>query len=94
MVTEVEVDTALVVTEKVALDAPAATVTLAGTWAAAVLLLDSATVAPPVGATPLKVTVPVAEPPPVTLVGFTAIEDIETDVAGFTVRVVVLVLPL
>jgi hypothetical protein len=75
MVTEVELDTALVVTEKVAVVAPAATVTLAGTWAAAVLLLDSVTVAPPVGAAPLNITVPVEELPPVTLAGLTATED-------------------
>ena len=54
----------------VAVVAPAATVTLEGTVAAAVLLLESATVAPPAGAAPLSVTVPVEEFPPVTLVGF------------------------
>jgi len=75
MVTVVTVPTALVVIGKVALVAPAGTVTLAGTVATAVLLLDSATVAPPVGAAPLRVTVPVDELPPVTLVGFSATED-------------------
>jgi hypothetical protein len=78
MVTEVEADTALVVTEKEVVVAPAATVTLAGTWAAAVLPLDSVTVAPPVGAAPLKVMVPVAEPPPVTLAGLTVTDDKDT----------------
>ena len=58
--------TALVVTVKVAVVAPAATVTLAGTCAAAVLPLDSVTTAPLVRAGPLKVTVPVDELPPVT----------------------------
>ena len=50
--------------------APAATVTLAGTCAAAVLLLDRATTAPPVGAGEFNVTVPVDEVPPITDVGF------------------------
>jgi hypothetical protein len=69
MVTGVDVVTALVLTVNVALLAPAATVTLAGTVAVAVLLLESETAAPPVRAGPLSVTVPVAEDPPVTLVG-------------------------
>ena len=66
--------TALVPTVNVALVAPAATVTLAGTRAAVVLLLESATDAPPAGAAPLSVTVPVEELPPTTLVGFSANE--------------------
>jgi hypothetical protein len=74
MVTAVELTTALVVIENVALVAPASTVTLAGTCAAAVLLLDSVTTAPPVGAAPLSVTVPVDPAPPTTLVGVTATE--------------------
>jgi hypothetical protein len=75
MVTVVTLATVLVVTENVALVAPAATVTLAGTWAAVVLLLDRETAAPPVGAAPLSVTVPVDDVPPVTLVGFRDTED-------------------
>ena len=47
----------------------AATVTLAGTWAAAVLLLDRVTNAPPTGAGPLSVTVPVEVLPPMTDAG-------------------------
>jgi hypothetical protein len=70
IVTEVVVPTATVVTLNVALVAPAATVTLAGTAATDVLLLLSVTTAPPVGAALLNVTVPVEELPPVTLVGF------------------------
>jgi len=67
--------TALVATVKVALVAPAATVTLAGVLATAVLLLESVTVAPPDGAAALKVTVPVDEFPPVTLAGFKVSEE-------------------
>ena len=79
MVTAVDVETALVVTVNVALVAPAATVTLAGTWAVSVLLLESATCAPPAGAGPLSVTVPVDEFPPTTLVGFSASVESETE---------------
>ena len=75
MVTEVEVATAVVVTVKVPEVAPAATVTLAGTVATDVLLLERVTTAPPVGAGPLRVTVPVEEVPPVTLVGFRVTEE-------------------
>ncbi|PYU81190.1 MAG: hypothetical protein DMG50_17055 [Acidobacteria bacterium] len=74
MVTVVDAATPLVLTVNVALVAPAATVTLEGTVTAAVLLLESATCAPPVGAAPLNVTVPVEELPPVTLVGFSPSE--------------------
>ncbi len=61
--------TVVVATENVRLELPAATVTLAGTVATAVLLLDSVTTAPPDGAGPLSVTVPCDEVPPVTVVG-------------------------
>src|SRR5215831_10459783 len=70
MVRLVAVLTALVVIVNVALVAPAGTTTLAGTCATAVLLLLSVTVAPPVGAAPLNVTVPCELLPPTTLVGF------------------------
>ena len=66
--------TALVVIAKVAVVLPLATTTVEGVWAAAVLLLDSVTVAPAVGAGPLRVTVPVAPAPPITVVGLTEID--------------------
>ena len=69
-----EPDTKLVVTANVALPAPPATVTPAGTVAAEVLSLDKDTTAPPPGAGPLSVTVPVEELPPTTLDGFTPSE--------------------
>ena len=67
-------DTGLVLTGKVALVAPAGTVTLDGTVATAGLLLESPTTAPPAGAGLAKRTVPVAELPPCTQVGETASE--------------------
>ena len=74
MVTGVEAATAMVVTGKAALMAPAGMVTLAGTVAAAVLLLESETTAPLVRAGPLSMTLPVEGDPPLTLVGFSASE--------------------
>ena len=83
--------TGVVATVKVAVVAPAATVTLAGTCAAAVLLLDRVTTAPPVGAAAVNVTVPVDEVPPSTEVGLsvTAL----SVAAAVTVRLAVCVAP-
>ena len=75
IVTGVATVTAVVVMEKFALSAPAATVTLAGTLATVVVLLDSVTIAPPVGAAEVNVAVPVLAAPPTTLVGLTVTED-------------------
>ena len=76
MVTELDAVTGLVLTVKVALVAPAGTVTLEGTVAAPVLLLESRTWAPPAGAGPLSVTVPVEDcTPPTTLVGLSVSEE-------------------
>ena len=82
--------TAEVVIVNVALVAPAATVTLAGTWAADVLLLVRVTTAPPDGAGPVKVTVPVDEVPPITELGLRLTE---VSAAAVTVRVAVFVTP-
>src|SRR6516162_3136170 len=81
MIATVPTVTALVATVNVAVVAPAATVTEAGTVAALVLLLVNATTAPPAGAAALSVTVPVLFAPPVRLPGFTVIEaSAETEV--------------
>ena len=94
IVTVAVLATGLVLTVNVVVVAPAATVTLAGTCAAAVLLLDNVTTAPPVGAAPLRVTVPVDDDPPMTLTGFKVTEDKVTVVGGVTVSVAVWVTPL
>ena len=74
MVIEVEAVTTRVVTVKAALVAPAGMVTVAGTVAAVVSLLERETMAPPVGAGPLSVALPVEGNPPLTLVGFSVSE--------------------
>jgi hypothetical protein len=95
IVAEVGMRTADVLTLKVALVAPAGTVTLEGTLAAP-LLLESMICAPPAGAGPLKVTVPVENcTPPRTLEGLSVNEETvgEGGVAGATVSEAVLVTP-
>ena len=72
--------------------APLGTVTFAGTLATDVLLLDSDTTAPPAGAGPLSVTVPVEGLPPTTLDGFTP-HELNPTATGVTVRGAVRVTP-
>ena len=81
IVTVVVAGTLAVVTEKLAADAPDATVTVAGTAAAAALLLVRETAAEPAAAW-LSVTVPVDPAPPVTLVGLTATPASEAELGG------------
>ena len=83
--------TGFVVTVKFAAVAPASTVTLGGTVAAAVLLLESWMVIPVDGAAPLRVTVPVDGLPPTTFDGFNFNED---NVGRAIVNVAVFVTPL
>src|SRR5437879_3787941 len=99
MVAEVDAVTDTVVTLNVVLVLPARTVTLpiAGTLATAVLLLKRVTTAPPVGAAALKVTVPVEDAGPITLVGLSASVESVTGgggAGGETVSSAVLVRPL
>ena len=81
--------TELVAAVNVAVLEPAATVMEAGTVTAEALL-DNATDAPPAGAALLKVTVPVADAPPATLVGLRDIADRAAVTTGVTVSEAVL----
>jgi hypothetical protein len=76
--------TLCVLTVKLAVECPAATMTLEGTEAEE-LLLDRVTGIPPVGAGPLRVTVPVDELSPVTVVGLRETETKVTAAAGLMV---------
>jgi hypothetical protein len=79
-------DTRWVLTVKLALVWPADTVTLDGTVATDVLLLESVTVTPPEGAAAERVTVPVELFPPLTRVGLRVSEESVTPpVAGLMV---------
>src|SRR5919107_4300715 len=73
---------------KLAVVEPAGTVTLAGTVAAVVLSLDSATVKPPEGAATVKRTVPVDAFPPTTSVGLTVTDDSDVAPDGVVVLTV------
>lgn len=70
IVAVVVLDTVVVEIVKVALVAPAGTVTEAGTVALE-LLEERFTATPPVGAAPVRVTVPTEEAPPATVFGET-----------------------
>jgi hypothetical protein len=74
-VTAVFAATTAVLTPKVTLEAPAVTVTLAGTETIDVFALLSVTTAPPLGALPVNVIVPCAVVPPTTEVGLTLTAD-------------------
>src|SRR3954469_17564431 len=91
MVTAVAVVTGCVVMAKLAVVAPAATVTDAGT-APAALLLARVTTGPPAGAAEVSVTVPVLPIPPTTAVGFSVTAF--SAAGGFTVRVAAFATPL
>ena len=91
-VAEVEEVTAAVVTVKAAVVLPAATFTVAGTVAEA-LLLDKATEIPPAGAAALRVTLPFTAVPPTTVVGVTETEDSAITGAGVSVSAAVLLMP-
>lgn len=87
IVTGVDVVTAVVVTVNVLLVLPAATVTLEGNAATAVLLLESDTTVPADGAALVSVTVPCEVFPPTTLVGLNEMaESVGALVPGVTVR--------
>jgi hypothetical protein len=87
MVAGVDAATDTVPTVNVALVAPAATVTLAGTVATLVLLLESVTTAPPEGAALVSVAVPCEVLPPTTLVGLsTSAESAGADAAACGVK--------
>jgi hypothetical protein len=85
IVTTVAEVTAFVDNENPTVVAPAGTVTLAGTGATAVLLLDSVTVTPPDGAASLRIIAAVEEVPPRTVLGFMLTETSAGSGSGVTV---------
>src|SRR2546422_3651657 len=93
MTADVFEGTVPVETVKLADDVPAATVTFGGTAATAGLELASVTSAPPAGAGPESVTVPVELEPPVTVDGLSVSDESLGRGGGVTVSVAVLVAP-
>jgi len=91
IVAEVEKTTIDVSTVNVAMVDPPGMVALDGTVAAEGLSLERETTAPPLGAGPFRVTVPVEEFPPVTVVGLRRSEE---RTAGLTVSEAVREAPL
>ena len=90
MLTDVVTRTIDVFTMKLALVAPAGIVTLDGTEARPRLLLERTTTAPPLGAGPLRIRVPVDDcMPPTTLLGFNVSDERVTG-GGVTLRDAVL----
>ena len=81
--TEVSAATCWALIAKVAVVAPAANVTFAGTFKAVGFALDRATTVP-FGAGPLRVTVPTAGSPPNIPKRLTGLADIEVNVDGGT----------
>jgi hypothetical protein len=75
IVTVVELAEVMVDTGNAAIVDPAAMLTLVGTVAAEVLLLDKEKTAPPLGAGALRMISPVEAFPPLTLVGFNVSEN-------------------
>ena len=93
IVTAVDAATAYVVTAKVAVALPDGTVTVAGTVAAAGLLLARSNAIPPAGARAVSVTVPMELVPPVTVAGLTVAELSLAGTTDVTVRSTVCVDP-
>src|SRR5438477_6323099 len=94
MTADVFVFTEVVLTVRVAVFDPAATVTLAGTEAEDGFELESVTTAPPAGALAVSVTVPVEVVPPRTLAGLSVTDESAAAGCGVTVSGAVFVVPL
>ena len=92
IIADVVFTTEAVATVKFALVDPAGTVTFGGTLATDWLSLARLTIAPPVGAAPVRFAVPCAGLPPLTAVGLMLTDDRVT-AAGITVKEVLALAP-